>query len=560
MPLEELKERGFTGFLALSVVSFYMMKRIFWFLLFILSIHAFLSAEAVKPLIIYADGLGFTLIRAQKALYYDLKKQKILGLELTVGDQINLEEKSTLEIQLFPTLTVLKVSASTSFKIISLAEDGSCNFDVIYGRLRLKTDDKSLKTFFTLNGLLVKPATDTADLGFDRFITENTKAISSNLYCFQGKVAISAIKAAKGSGIVSSLQLSQQELASVFSDEEGGLNLVKANVSSDIKEFWQKNDFQSKPVKKTTEAVNEPAENKSLVQAETSSPLPSPAPTPTPALKQQGLLEGALYGYVDNFSGGLGERYKYEAVRDRNLQVNPDFTSVLKESTQTRPVPTTTVVEKKDNPPLSQTETKKTDTEVKPEEKKTEPPHQAPPQPGPSQPLVFVHLDYSFQVDYFLTPEPPSLPSMPGMEFLSYVFGFLMRIKLGLIFDFTVMFFDIIGVGVETGVMYNEVTGLDASFNISLTNYFALPVLFIIRLTLGPLYVQPQVGVVIPAVWAGDNFSFTEFYWEAGAKAGLRLGNLTLYGSVAITGPGIAELFGAYSELRVGGGMMTKIF
>jgi hypothetical protein len=81
-----------------------------------------------------------------------------------------------------------------------------------------------------------------------------------------------------------------------------------------------------------------------------------------------------------------------------------------------------------------------------------------------------------------------------------------------------------------------------------------------IRLTLGPLFIQPHFGIVIPGVLVSDILVFGFPLYEIGGKLGLRLGNMIIYATVGLTADTLDNLFTSNAALRLGGGLLFKIF
>ncbi len=144
------------------------MKRPAFLCLFLLLIlTSALHAEDVRLFIVYAEGKGFMLVRNGESQYVDFASRPPVGMELKTGDTVNLESRSTIELRLYPTTTVLKALSSTSFTVRAVYPNGNCDLDVAFGRVRTKTDDAIPSGEFSYNGIDLAAGAGGTDFGFD---------------------------------------------------------------------------------------------------------------------------------------------------------------------------------------------------------------------------------------------------------------------------------------------------------------------------------------------------------------------------------------------------------
>jgi hypothetical protein len=503
--------------------------------------------EEVKPLIIYAEGKGFTLIRDNKAEYIDFLKQKPVGLELKTGDRVNVEARTSIELQLFPTMTVIRVSESSSFVIKAIRASGSCDIDVIFGRLRTKIDEKKAAATFLINNVDITSDAVGTDFGYDAIFTSE-KVLEYSIYCFQGALAVSrSTFGMTGSGTPKVIRVLAQEMVRVTDAGNGGIELAKTQQGTDVKSFWQKNDIISPPLKTsdTDTALKETAATDIATTPNTSNTLNK---------------DSAFPAHVDNTEGAIGAREKLSALNQRDADVNPDFSKGNEKVAATTTSPET---EKKDA--VKEEPAKDATTAAKDETKKETPPETAdttPQKAGP--PVVTVQMDMGFKIDYLSLNWPiPANPSIPDMEFITGLFDIINHLQLGFVLDFNVMFWDIIGIGVESGLRYNTLltVGLALPPTIVMLHYFWIPILIDIRFTLGPLFIQPYGGILLAVNTESGALAFNSaISYEAGAKAGLRLGNLVIFGEISWMSDSMSTIFSPTAQLQFGGGLLFKIF
>ena len=132
--------RALSCFCPVSVVCFYCMKKpALLSLLFALFIPGALRADDVRLFVVYAEGKGFMLVRDGVSQYVDFAARSPVGMELKAGDTVNLDSRSTIELRLYPTTTVVKALSSTSFTVRAVYANGNCDLDVAFGRLRTKS-------------------------------------------------------------------------------------------------------------------------------------------------------------------------------------------------------------------------------------------------------------------------------------------------------------------------------------------------------------------------------------------------------------------------------------
>ena len=118
-----------------------MKKQIFIFLALILFPSVMLSAQSSLAYIIYMEGEGFSHIRNGSEHIYDLmdldSENAAYDLELKEGDSISTFDNTFLEIQLYPSDNVIKISENTYFTLSELDGNGTGSFDLDLYKLNI---------------------------------------------------------------------------------------------------------------------------------------------------------------------------------------------------------------------------------------------------------------------------------------------------------------------------------------------------------------------------------------------------------------------------------------
>lgn len=237
------------------------MNRIFLTLLaaiFVLPLSAQSSVDSSAE-IVYADGEGFSLVRNGESEYYDIYLGDAEGLKLQGGDLILTEGNTWIEIQLAGSGTIIKIAENTTFTLKTLQNEGG-TFEVAYGRVRARVEKLTAETPFWIEGSDTVAGVRGTDFGYDLFYNPDTpekKTVS--VYCFEGKVEVVRQLAlegdedfradpdfAEGKDKTSTVILRKNEMVSIASEDETAA-LSKERIESEIKEFWEINEFIYEP-------------------------------------------------------------------------------------------------------------------------------------------------------------------------------------------------------------------------------------------------------------------------------------------------------------------------
>lgn len=185
-PDSSLRNFGHSG-------GWYMKIRSMFSILFVICslIPVFAQEEEVFGIILYADGDEMSIFRQGELLSYDLLLDDVIGLPLLSGDMVQTEQGSSVEIQIMPSQSIIKVAENTTFQIGDLGTGGGADFELLYGRVRARVSRLTGDEQFQIRGRSAIAGVRGTDFGFD-YITRigSNLAPSTSVYCFEGSVAV----------------------------------------------------------------------------------------------------------------------------------------------------------------------------------------------------------------------------------------------------------------------------------------------------------------------------------------------------------------------------------
>lgn len=429
-----------------------MKKFIFMFILIISMLCLAQAADEVgKAVIIHAEGTGFVLTRNDSTDIIDFTETDWNGYEFYEGDIVNIEPDTFIEIQIYPSKTILKVSEYASFKIIDLNNNGSGILEILYGRIRVKSDEELETDSIEIQGPETASGNKGTDFGYD-FVYTDEQGLLTEIYCFSGDLIVIE-QAVEGSEQeqAQKLVLGANEMLSLSEKkrfEQGELTFEKEALREKIATYWKDKSFQGQPLLEKTAEEEEKMESKLLSRAKED--LPDTKEKEEVVVPEETKEEVILTG--DTF-----KHFWFD-----------------------------------------------------------------------------VGADLTFPVYYFhrTTTDNP-------LAFLVNFMEFLYSIKGGPIVDFTFMFNEIFGLGLETGILYNTVRGEEATLH-----NFSIPMYIISRIKLGFLLCQLYGGpILIGAMLEGQPESITTtFMADAGLKLGVSVGDLSVYAIGGFVFPQILDL------------------
>lgn len=232
--------------------------------------------------IIYAEGKSFSVISGSKRADYDIFEDDVTGMEIWEGETISTEDRSFLEIQLAASSNVIKVSESTTFKVVSAGGPQGGALDLSYGRVRAKVS-KLVGGGFSITGPSAVAGVRGTDFGYD-FIFDPQKGFEESMtqiYCFEGTVEVKKIQkpaateatAETAGEVIQTIVLTPDQMVSINLKEISRPTPI-ITVSAEVNEFWDVNDFAGTLLNLTPP---EPKESEASVIQPESVPEPAPA-------------------------------------------------------------------------------------------------------------------------------------------------------------------------------------------------------------------------------------------------------------------------------------------
>ena len=144
----------------------------------------------------------------------------------------------------------------------------------------------------------------------------------------------------------------------------------------------------------------------------------------------------------------------------------------------------------------------------------------------------------------------------PDWDAAIQAFQIIWNLRIGVIADLTYNFGDVLGIGVETGIlMMSSEDQVDGGYNVF---FFNVPLYAVLRVKLGPLFLQPHAGLLLQ----GATFDYGGVFVstiEVGSKVGLKFGKFCLFGDVGLIYATKEDLFTDGFQCKVGLGAMFEI-
>ena len=413
------------------------------------------AGQEVRALIIRVEGQGFSLVRDGKLQYFDFTTASPIGFEFFAEDIINVDANTFLEIKISPSNILIRVSESTSIKLAHFDKAGSGGMDMIYGRVRVKTDKDSTTESFKVDGLRTASGSEGADFGSDLIYNTETGMVNQ-IYCLDGTVEITKDDSSAGDDESQTVSLNSLEMVTIPGDNQEEV-VQKKQLASDVISYWQDNDFETEISEETV-----------LAQAE-------------------------------------------EEVEE-------------------------------------EVESKETDQEQEELQLPVEP---------QTEPNGFKHfwLDVGLEVCFLVFQNDDGGLDDPLSQLIDF-FTFLSHIKGGFVIDFSLMFIEYFGLGIETGLLYNTMT-----FDTYRIHNFSVPGFGIIRFNLGPLFLQLYGGVEVIGSLLEDAPESLVFnlQYDVGAKLGINVGDVFIYAVGGLNSEEIQYFFDGRFNLRFGLGVLVNV-
>ncbi len=226
--------------------TIYVMQTKFFFFVILLLLLSFVSVfpqdENPFGVILYAEGNDFSLYRNGEYVTKNIRRDGVFGMPLFQDDMIQTSENTYLEIQLYPTKSIVKVAENTTFTVEGLA-GGETRFNLTYGRIRAKVQRLTGRGQFEIRGKEAVAGVRGTDFGVDVVMElESSEEIpKETVYCFEGSVEV-RLKDEEPTVI------EQNEMVFLEPKAEEKREPEKTAVTQKIITFWSVNDFKEQPV------------------------------------------------------------------------------------------------------------------------------------------------------------------------------------------------------------------------------------------------------------------------------------------------------------------------
>ncbi len=151
------------------------------------------GTEDGRAQVVYPAGGGFTVVRGDEPVFYSVRDQQTLGMELLPGDEIQTESGTYLELNLMDSGSIIKIAENTTFRIKAVSRKGGGRFDLAYGRVRAKVNRLVQEDDFSISGQETVAGVRGTDFGYDLLYEQEGKesAARTRVYCFEGSVEVS---------------------------------------------------------------------------------------------------------------------------------------------------------------------------------------------------------------------------------------------------------------------------------------------------------------------------------------------------------------------------------
>jgi hypothetical protein len=222
------------------------MKRLLFSLAFILCLVPFWAQS--RAFIVFAEGEGFRINRAGQEKEYSIVNDNVFSVDLAEGDILLTDSKTFLEIQLVPSLTLIKIAENTTIRIGSVSGAAGGNWELLYGKVKAKVDKTKGSNSFAMFSNTTVASVKGTDFGFDVTLNLETGATDSSVYSFEGNVDISMNVPSSQLAKTEKIILKTGEMVVRSTNAPVDPKSVKP-VSDKVSEYWSRNDFktQAKP-------------------------------------------------------------------------------------------------------------------------------------------------------------------------------------------------------------------------------------------------------------------------------------------------------------------------
>ena len=204
--------------------------------------------EEVFGVILYAEGQEITVYQNDGSVeILNIADDDVIGEPLYEGESIETDDYSTVEIQVYPSNNILKLSESTALTLESMGESsGGSIFSLIYGSIRAKIEKILGDDSFDIHTGDAVAGVRGADFVVNYLYDETEEAYTIDVLCFEGEIEVHEQDETDGS---ERFRIGPDEQMSVRRPQPGGpLAFNQKPLPDDRKEFWHARDFRKAPI------------------------------------------------------------------------------------------------------------------------------------------------------------------------------------------------------------------------------------------------------------------------------------------------------------------------
>ncbi len=232
------------------------MKQIYIFVIFIfVFLHLQITAaeEEVFGIILYAEGDEISIYQNDGSVrVLDVFYDDIIGEPLYEGESIETDDGSYVEIQIYPSEHILKLSESTALTLDSISgSSGGSELSLIYGSIRAKVEKLTADNYFDVRTGDTVAGVRGTDFGVDYLYDETEGDYLTDVICFEGEIEVREKDETDSS---SRYSIGPDEQISVHPQFGGPPIFRQKRLAEDRKEFWQLRDFREVPI--GSESIN----------------------------------------------------------------------------------------------------------------------------------------------------------------------------------------------------------------------------------------------------------------------------------------------------------------
>lgn len=257
---------------------------------------ALAQARSPAAVIEYASKDDVIVIRAGRPVAVP----DPFGFELFEGDSVQTGRATLIEVRMLSGGAVFKLAENTTFRLAT-ASSGETTLSLVYGRIRSKVRGLAGGESFAISSQTAVAGVRGTDFGMDVVAARGASAPTTDVYCFDGAVIVTAMTTSSSSsreGLEAVPRIFNVAAGQMVRVEQRGefVEAERGELQGAILDFWRSNDFTIAPEAR----LAEPAPAAPVAGAPTPEAAPSAAPAPeavVAAAFDEGYAEGFRKGY-----------------------------------------------------------------------------------------------------------------------------------------------------------------------------------------------------------------------------------------------------------------------